>query len=97
VIIMAQMTRGPRRADRLLLVEAALALVVFALFVYLFLVPAARPPFAPRWWTALALAAAFFSLIALDAWRRKRGREQDRQRAGRSRSGPPRPDEPALP
>lgn len=94
---MARSTHGPGRPDRLLLVEAALALIVFALFVYFFLIPAARPPFAPRWWTGPVLAAAFFSLVALDTWRRKRGREQERQRAGRGRSGPRRPDEPALP
>lgn len=94
---MARPTPGPGRPNRLLLVEAVLALIVFGLFVYLFLVPSGRPPFAPRWWTGLVLAAAFFSLVALDTWRRKRGREQDRQRTGRGRSAPRRPDEPAVP
>lgn len=95
---MAIQQRGTRGTDPLLLGEAALALLLFALFVYLFLVPVARPPFAPDWWTWPLLALVFFALVGVDALRRKRRRDRERG-SGRSSRGasPRRPDEPVPP
>ena len=73
---MRKTTRAPRGSNPLLLVEAALALLLFGLFVYLYLLPAARPPFDPAWWTWPLLGVLFFTLVGLDAWRRKKDRER---------------------
>lgn len=74
---MRKPTGSPRGTDPLLLVEAALALLLFGLFVFLFLLPAARPPFLPRWWTWLLVGTVFFALLGLDAWRRKRTQDPE--------------------
>lgn len=58
--------------DRLLLWEAGLALVLFALAVYLFVIPAARDDLSPAWWTWVLLAILFFGLLGLDDYRRRR-------------------------
>jgi len=88
----------PRRTDPLLLVEAALVLILFALFVYFFLVPAASAPYDPAWWTWLVLGALFFAVIALDAARRRRWRERARRAAVRDALGAAEPhDPPAQP
>lgn len=95
---MLNLDRGPRGTDPLLLVEAALALLLFALFVFLFLVPAARPPFDPEWWTWPLVGTVFFGLLGVDALRRKRGRSRERAAARPgSRAGSTRPDEPVPP
>lgn len=65
---------APRGTDPLLLAEAGLAIVLFALFFYLFLIPAARPLYDPAWWTWPLLGSLFFALIGLDSWRRRRNR-----------------------
>jgi hypothetical protein len=64
------------RTDPLLLWEAGLALVLVALFILLFLLPAARQPFHPHWYAAPLLAAGLFGLLVLDR-RRKRRRERE--------------------
>jgi membrane protein implicated in regulation of membrane protease activity len=95
---MSSESRGPRGTDPLLLVEAALVLILFALFVFLFLLPAGRPPFVPRWWTWLLVGSAFFGVVGLDAWRRKRGRRRDhRPDRTRREARAPRRDEPVPP
>lgn len=68
-----------RRTDPLLLWEAGLALVLVALFILLFLLPAAREPFRPRWFAGPLLAAGLFGLLVLDR-RRKRRREREELR-----------------
>lgn len=89
---MSDETRGPRGAEPLLLLEAGLVLVLFALFVFLFLLPSARPPFTPGWWNWPLVALVFFALVGVDAFRRKRGR-----RAPSRPRSPRRPDEPVPP
>jgi hypothetical protein len=68
-----------RRADPLLLWEAGLALVLAVLFILLFLLPAAREPFHPHWFSGPLLAAGLFGLLVLDR-RRKRRRDQEELR-----------------
>lgn len=58
--------------DRVLLLEAVLALLFFALFIMLYFVPAGGGTFRPRWWAWPVLAGLFFGILALDQWRRKR-------------------------
>ena len=59
-------------ADRILLLEAVLALLLFALFVMLYVVPAGDATLEPRWWAWPVLAVLFFGILLLDQWRRKR-------------------------
>jgi peptidoglycan/LPS O-acetylase OafA/YrhL len=59
-------------ADRILLLEALLTLVLVALFMVLYFVPASDPTFEPEWWAWPVLAGLFFGILALDRWRRKR-------------------------
>jgi hypothetical protein len=63
--------------DRILLIEIGLGLLLFALTVALFLIPAAREPFLPRWWSWPVLASLFFGIVALDHWRRRQGRNAE--------------------
>ena len=63
--------------DRILLLEAGLALLLFALFVMLYLVPAGNATFEPKWWAWPVLAGLFFGILLLDQRRRK----------GRAKSG----------
>ena len=58
--------------DRILLLEALLALVLIALFMALYFVPAGQATFEPRWWAWPLLAGLFFGILLLDQWRRKR-------------------------
>ena len=62
----------PRRTDRILLLEAVLALLLIALFLGLYFVPAGKPTFEPEWWAWPVLAGLFFGILLLDQWRRKR-------------------------
>lgn len=94
---MSTQTRGPRGTDPLLLVEAAMVLVLFALFVFLFLLPAGRPPFLPEWWSWLLVGTVFFGTLGLDAWRRKRGRREGRPDSDAGTFRPRHPDEPVPP
>ena len=68
------MTPNPARggADRILLLEALLALLLFALFMLLYFVPAGEATFEPAWWAWPVLAGLFFGILLLDQWRRKR-------------------------
>jgi peptidoglycan/LPS O-acetylase OafA/YrhL len=59
-------------ADRILLLEALLALILFALFLLLYFVPAGEATFEPAWWAWPVLAGLFFGILLLDQWRRKR-------------------------
>ena len=64
---------SPRRGvDRILLLEALLALLLVALFLLLYFVPAGEPTFEPVWWAWPVLAGLFFGILLLDRWRRKR-------------------------
>lgn len=63
----------PRQTDRLLLLEAGLILLLVVLTVFLYWVPAARVPFAPRWYAPLVLGGLFFAILGLHSWRRRRG------------------------
>jgi hypothetical protein len=67
-----QQRAGP--ADRLLVVEVALVLLLFALAVGLYIIPAEQPAaFLPDWWAGIVLAILFFSIVVLHALRRRRG------------------------
>jgi hypothetical protein len=65
------MSTDSRRPDPLLLWEAGLVIVLVALFVLLFLLPAAAAPFRPHWFAAPILIAGFFGLLFLDRKRRR--------------------------
>ena len=65
-------TRPDSGVDRILLLEAALALLLFALFMALYFVPAGEATFQPAWWAWPVLAGLFFGILLLDQWRRKR-------------------------
>lgn len=69
---MSEDTSPPRRADRILLLEVALGLLLLGLFVVLYLIPAESSFAERRWWSGPLLAAFFFGVLLLDAWRRKR-------------------------
>lgn len=71
------------RADPLLLLEVVLVLALFGLAVALYLIPSAREPFVPHWWTPLLLGALFFGVLALDVYRRRRARHAGLHRAVR--------------
>jgi hypothetical protein len=80
-----------RRADPLLLWEAGLFLVLLVLFILLFLLPAARQPFHPHWFSGPLLAAGLFGLLVLDRRRkRRRDREELREVLDEAESGSPR-------
>ena len=68
------MRQTPPRSgsDPILLVEAVLVLVLFALFIVLYFVPAGGGMLEPRWWAWPLLALLFFGILLLDHWRRKR-------------------------
>lgn len=80
----------PRPTDRTLLVEVVLGLVLLALFVILYLIPAESAFAVRRWWSAPVLVGLFFVILALDARRRKqRNRTALREALRRSdASGP---------
>ena len=61
-----------RRSDPLLLWEAGLVLLLLVLFIVLFLLPAARQPFRPHWFSGPLLAAGLFGVLLLDRRRRNR-------------------------
>jgi hypothetical protein len=61
----------PPRTDRLLLVEVVLVLLLFALFLVWYLVPAAVPPFLPYWWAWPVIAVVLFTLLGLETHRRR--------------------------
>jgi hypothetical protein len=68
-------TQLPREhADRVLLLEVVLALLLFGLFIGLYFVPAGGTTFRPQWWAWPVMAALFFGILLLDRWRRKRRR-----------------------
>jgi lipopolysaccharide export LptBFGC system permease protein LptF len=68
------MTQTPPRSgsDPILLVEAVLVLLLFALFIMLYFVPAGGGTLEPRWWAWPVLALLFFGILGLEHWRRKR-------------------------
>lgn len=65
-------TRARSGTDRVLLLEAVLVLVLLALFLILYFVPAGEGTFEPAWWAWPLLAALFFGILGLEQWRRKR-------------------------
>ena len=78
----------PLRSDPLLLWETGLVLVLLALFIVLFLLPASRQPFRPHWFAGPILAIGLFGVLFLDRWRRRgRNRRIIRQLAEKERSG----------
>jgi hypothetical protein len=66
--------------DPVLLVEAGLALILIALFVFLYVIPTETRLSGVRWWAPLVLGGLLFSLLALDARRRKRRSRREVQR-----------------
>ena len=72
--LVKMMNQTPPRsgADRVLLLEAVLTLLFFALFVMLYFVPAGGSTFRPRWWAWPVLVGLFFGILSLEQWRRKR-------------------------
>ena len=80
-------TESPRRdrpalhADPLLLWEVGIVIILLALFIVLFLLPAANAPFHPYWFSAPVLAAGFFGVLLLDRKRRREGNRAAVRRA----------------
>lgn len=70
---MPQPRRTAGYADRYLVAEVALVILLFAFAVGFFLIPAAEPPFAPSWWEGILLAFLFFAIVIVDTMRRRRG------------------------
>ena len=62
---------GWKGMDRLLMLELALGVLLFALAFFLYLLPAAREPFLPAWWSLPLLGGLFFGILALDRYRRR--------------------------
>lgn len=79
------MTAKPfrRRGDPILMIEVALVIALFVLFLLLYLVPAGSGVLVPAWWAWPVLAVVFFGILVLERWRRKR-----RDRAELSRGVP---------
>lgn len=76
------MSRGPGRADLLLLAEIGLGLLLFVLFLVLYWVPAgAEGVFVPRWWAWPLLGVVFFAILALEGRRRRYRERSDLKRA----------------
>ena len=71
----------PQTTDRTLLVEAGLVLLLFALFIGLYFVPAGRGQLVPEWWVWPVLGSLFFGILLLERWRRKH-REKGRLSRG---------------
>jgi peptidoglycan/LPS O-acetylase OafA/YrhL len=76
-------TRTRSGTDRLLLLEAGLVLLLFALFVILYFVPVGEGSFAPQWWTWPLLVGLFFGILALEHRRRKQREQSDTGRSER--------------
>lgn len=83
------MSDSPRGTDRFLVAEVLLALILFAVAVYFFVVPSASAPALPPWWVGIVLAILFFAIVLLETYRRlgrhraelRRTLEQDHQRS----------------
>lgn len=84
------MADSPRGTDRFLVAEVLLALILFAVAVYFFVVPSASAPtLLPPWWVGIVLAILFFAIVLLETYRRlgrhraelRRTLEEDRQRS----------------
>lgn len=58
--------------DLSLLLEVALVLLLFGLFIAFYLVPAEEGTVGRPWWGTPLLVALFFGVLGLDARRRKR-------------------------
>lgn len=58
-------------ADRLLLIEVVLVLLLIAFAIGLFLIPVAQPQFLPDWWAGILLAILFFAVVVIDTLRRR--------------------------
>lgn len=65
-------TRNAATSDPLLLLEIVLVLVLFALAVALYWIPAAVLPFTPGWWTWLLLGGVLVAILLLERGRRRR-------------------------
>ncbi len=75
-------TREPkRRSERFMMLELVLGVLLFALAIFLYWIPAAREPFIPRWWSLPVLAGLFFGLLWLHRWRRQNRTMEARQEA----------------
>ena len=81
--------REKRIDDPVLLVEVALALILIALFVFLYVIPTETRLSGVRWWAPLALGGLLFSLLALDARRRRRRSHRVVQRMIEDQRGDP--------
>jgi membrane protein implicated in regulation of membrane protease activity len=83
------MSDSSRGTDRLLVAEVLLALILFAIAVYFFVVPSASAPTLPPWWVGIVLAILFFAIVLLETYRRlgrqraelRRTLEEDPQRS----------------
>lgn len=67
--------------DRLLLVEVVLGIVLGALAVYYFIVPAGSAEFVPSWWVGFVLAILFFSIVIMETFRRRTRSRAEMHRA----------------
>lgn len=78
-------------ADRFLLAEAVLAIILFGVAVGFFIIPAASPDFVPGWWVGFLIAILFFAIVLIETFRRHaRGREELRRAL--DHEAPPEPD-----
>lgn len=57
--------------DRMLLIEVVLGIVLGALAVYFYIVPAGSAEFSPPWWVGFVLAILFFSIVIMETFRRR--------------------------
>jgi protein-S-isoprenylcysteine O-methyltransferase Ste14 len=62
---------GARGADWILAAEVGMVLVLFALAVFLFWLPAESQTSNPSWWTWILFAILFFGVLLLDVYRRR--------------------------
>lgn len=75
---------GPRRQlDIALFLEIGLGVLLLALALFLFWIPASRAPFVPQWWSVPLLAGLFFGIIALHRWRKREDRRETLHRTVR--------------
>lgn len=74
------MSPAPRRTsstDPLLLLEAALVILLIALFLFLYVVPTRTRLSDIPWWSPVLLGGLLFGLLLFHAWRRKRSQRRD--------------------
>jgi membrane protein implicated in regulation of membrane protease activity len=75
------MADSRRGTDRFLVAEVLLALILFAIAVYFFVVPSGSAPALPPWWVGIVLAILFFAIVLLETFRRLGHQRSELRRA----------------